>query len=65
MNGPKHTPHTACRRGKRVRVVLTTGETFVDRFWDRTNKDVQFKDRGWIPKFWIKAFTIVKGNPTI
>ena len=62
LRGPKHTPHTATHKGKRVMVVLTDGTVFVDRFWDRTKKEVQFKERGWINKTLIKSFKIYKGN---
>ena len=31
MNGPKKTPHTATHKGKRVRVVLMDGTSFIDR----------------------------------
>ena len=62
MNGPKKTPHTATHKGKRVRVVLMDGTSFIDRFWDRTKKEVQFKERGWISKLQIKSFTIYKGQ---
>lgn len=62
VKGPKHTPHTATHRGKKVKVVLTDGTVFIDRFWDRTKKEVQFKERGWITKLKIKSFTIYKGD---
>lgn len=56
------TPHTATRRNKRVKVVLVTGETFIDRFWDRTPKWVFFKERGKVRRGDIKAFTVYKGE---
>jgi len=34
------TPHTMTARGKRVRVTLLTGETFIDKFLERTPKKV-------------------------
>jgi len=34
------TPHTVTARGRLVRVTLKTGETFVDRFLERTAKKV-------------------------
>lgn len=65
MKGPKKTPHTACHPGKRVLVVLMDGETFIDKFRDRTNSDVRFDDRGWISKARIKSFTIYKPRPGV
>ena len=53
-------PHTACYPGKRVLVVLWNGEKFIDRFKDRTNKDVFFEEHGKIWKGAIKSFTIYK-----
>lgn len=57
------TPHTACRRGKRVRVVLLDGEVFIDKFRENTGKFVHFESHPKVIKGQIKAFTIVKGNP--
>lgn len=62
MKGPNRTPHTAVRRGKKVKVVLTDGTRFVDRFWERVGKWVQFKQLGWIDKSRIKSFSIFKGQ---
>lgn len=61
--GPTRRPHTACRRGKRVRVVLMNGESFVDKFWDKTDKFIVFAQHPKILAGSIKSFTIVKGNP--
>lgn len=55
-------PHTSCYRGKRVRVVLRSGEVFVDRFHERTGHFIVFKDRGRIPRGDIAAFSIFKAN---
>jgi hypothetical protein len=55
------TPHTACRRGKRIRVVLITGEKFIDRFWERSGRYVYFKKHPRVLQGDIKAFTIIKG----
>lgn len=52
------TPHTATFRGKRVRVVLKTGETFIDRFITRTpGKWVEFQQHGRVRSGDIKAFS--------
>lgn len=53
-------PHTGCNKGKRVRVILRTGETFIDTFLERTNKHVFLKNAGRIAKDTIRAFTIWK-----
>lgn len=62
MKGANRTPHTAVHRGKWVRVVLVTGEEFIDRFWDRSSKWVYFKNRGKVRRGLIKIFTLIKGN---
>jgi len=50
--------HTATFRGKRVYVRLRSGERFVDKFLDRTDRAVQFEQKGWINKGEIKAFSL-------
>lgn len=58
------TPHTCCRSGKRVRVVLKSGESFVAKFKERTAKHICLFDcHAPVKAGDIKAFTIVKGNP--
>jgi len=52
--------HTGCPRGKRVRVKLRSGETIVDRFHERTDRDVFLERRGRIPKRKIRSFTILR-----
>lgn len=56
------TPHTATYRGKRVRVVLITGEVFIDQFWERNPKWVWFKNKGKVRRGSIKSFTIYKAK---
>lgn len=52
------TPHTATRRGKRVRVELRNGEVFIDRFHDRTaGKWVEFETHARVRQGDIKAFS--------
>ena len=53
------TPHTAVKRGKRVKVVLKNGETFVDKFVERTSRYVTFETRK-VLKGDIKSFAIFK-----
>lgn len=38
------TPHTSCRKGKRVYAVLKNGLHFVDKFVERTGKYVIFEN---------------------
>lgn len=60
----KRQPHTACHTGKRVIVKLVTGITFVDKFKERTNKEVLFENAGWIRKSQIQSFSIYKHIPS-
>lgn len=55
----QRTPHTSCARGKRVRVVLRTGETFVDKFMAKTSREIVFAQRR-VARGEIRAFTIWK-----
>lgn len=57
------TPHTACHRGKRVRVRLRDGTAIDDRFLDRTDRWVVLERAGRVPKGEIKAFIILKEGP--
>jgi len=54
------TPHTAVKKGKRVKVVLKSGEEFVDKFIDRKSRYVTFETRK-VLKGDIKSFGIFKG----
>lgn len=53
-------PHTACYRGKRVRVKLRDGEVFVDKFHDRTDKFVIFQSGRKVSKGDIVSFSFFK-----
>lgn len=55
------TPHTAAWRGKRIKVVLRDGTTFVDKFIERTMSHVFFEEHGRFKKSDIRAFIIIKG----
>lgn len=57
------TPHTSCRRGKRVRVKLADGTKFIDKFKEKVGKHVYF-DHHEVLMGEIRSFTIVKGNPS-
>lgn len=58
----KRLPHTACGRGKRVKIILRDGTELVDRFLDRTDRWVLLKERGRVDKRDIRAFFIFKGE---
>lgn len=53
------TPHTAVKKGKRVKVVLKSGETFIDKFMDRKARYVIFENHK-VEKGNIKSFSIFK-----
>lgn len=55
-------PHTACHRGKVVRVKLKDGTVFIDRFHDRTKSVVFFKSGRKVPKGDIVSFSFFKAN---
>lgn len=56
--------HTGTWPGKIVRVRLSNGEVFYDRFVDRVGgrKFVQFERRGKIPRSGIRSFTPICDN---
>ena len=54
--------HTSCYHGKKVRVKLTSGEIFLDRFKERTDRYVIFFTAGKIKKSDIETFGIYRQN---
>lgn len=54
------TPHTCCRRGKRVSVVLRDGSRLLDRFVERTGKFVVLEEAGRVQAGLIRVFKIVR-----
>lgn len=56
------TPHTSCRKGLRVRVVLRDGTVIVDRFVERTGQYVVLENHRLRGRA-IKTFGIYKGEP--
>jgi hypothetical protein len=54
------TPHTSCRKGLRVRVVLRDGTVIVDRFVERTGQYVVLENHRLRGRA-IKTFGIYKG----
>lgn len=61
------TPHTSCRKGKRVLVIMKDGRRIVDKFAERKGNYVVLDSvRLWAGD--IRAFTIHRGdraNPTV
>ena len=55
--------HTSCYRGKKVFIRLRNGESFEDRFLERTCKHVILYGRGKIRKSDIDSFSILKKQP--
>jgi hypothetical protein len=53
-------PHTATRRGKRVKIILRNGSELVGKFLDRTDRWVEL-DTGRVMKSDIRSFIIIKG----
>ena len=53
-------PHTSCRRGKRVRIVLFSGDVIIGKFNESSDKYVFLEDDVRILKKDIKAFGIYK-----
>jgi len=49
--------------GRKVRVILKTGETFVDRFERSGNSYIMLREHGRIPRAHIKAWTLY--NPAV
>jgi len=56
------TPHTGVWEGKRVKVMLLSGEEFVDKFWGKKGKYRLFQNKGKIAASQIKRFMIWKGK---
>ena len=54
-------PHTSCRRGKRVRIKLRTGEVIVDVFLEGHDRFIVLKDRGKVMVHQIDSFGIYRG----
>lgn len=60
------TPHTMTARNRKVRVTLKTGETFEDRFVERTRKKVLvFKSGRRVPAGDVRSFSDLKPQQEI
>jgi hypothetical protein len=57
---PKQT-HTSVRRGKRVRVILRTGERFIDVFVDSDHRRIVFRNRIILVRE-LRSMSIAKGE---
>jgi len=53
-------PHTSCRRGTTVRIVLRTGEIIEDKFLERTGKFIILEKYGRLKPADIRTFGIRK-----
>lgn len=56
-------PHTATKKGKRVHVILKSGEKLIDHFEGRTDRHVFLRARGRIAKSEIRAFSDYRAPP--
>lgn len=52
--------HTSTNKGKRVRVKLTNGEVFVDKFLDKKGNFIHFEEKGKIAIKDVQSFGINK-----
>jgi hypothetical protein len=59
------TIHTSTYKGKRVYVVLKTGEKFVDKFVDKKSGYVVLAEKGKIRKASIKTMTIFRNQTSV
>lgn len=55
-------PHTGCWEGKRVKVKLKDGTTFIDKYAGANSRYRFFKEQGRILAADIKSFVIWKGE---
>ena len=55
----KKTPHSSCRRGKRVLVILRDGTEIIDKFVERTGKFVILENHKFTVDE-IRSFAIYK-----
>lgn len=54
--------HSSTNKGKRVRIKMKDGTSFVDKFLDTGSGWIEFEERGKVSKKDIKNFTIYKGE---
>jgi len=52
--------HTAVHKGRRVLVVLRSGELFIDRFIERTGRDIRLEGRGKVAKKDLRVMSLYK-----
>jgi hypothetical protein len=53
-------PHTSCPRGKRVRIVMRSGEIIIDKFVDRTSRFIVLEEYGRLASGSVCSFAILK-----
>lgn len=56
------TPHTSCRQGKHVIVVLKDGTRIEDVFVERTGNFVILRDAGRVRAGTIRSFRLARGK---
>lgn len=56
------TPHTSVQRGKKVKVKLKSGETFIAQFKEKKGQRILFYDYNEVFSGDVKSFTIYKPN---
>jgi hypothetical protein len=52
--------HTTARKGKRIHIILNTGEEYIDKLVDRKSKYYLFELRGKVYVDTIRSFSIFK-----
>ena len=52
--------HTTAHLGKRVFIILKTGERFVDKLVEMKSKYYEFEERGRIYHYEIRSFSILR-----
>lgn len=54
--------HTSVRRGKRVKVFLRNGDSYIDRFIEHRSKYIVLKETGRVSTSILKKLAIFKGG---
>lgn len=55
-------PHTSFRQGKRLRIVLRSGEIFEDHFVERKGRFLILRERGRISFSDLRSAGVARGN---
>lgn len=57
--------HTTAHLGKRVFIILKTGERFVDKLVEMKSQYYEFEERGCIYRYEIRSFSILRPKKLI